>query len=424
MNIAIIDAEIVGKHYHRFPNLACMKISAYYKSKDCNVKLIINYDEVFVQNSFDATYELRYENSKPLYDKIFISKVFTDTFCPAVTDLPNVYIGGTGFFYDKAEFLPKEIEHIMPDYHLYDEWLNLMYENYLSKHKNKPKEVIDKNFHNEFKYYIDYSIGFLTRGCFRQCPFCVNQNSVKCLKHSCLSEFIDESRPKLCFLDDNFFACSEWKNIIDEIKMIAPDKKFVFKQGLDERLLNDEKIHEIMSWNYDGRLIFAFDNIDDADLIESKLKRIKELYPDSKKSFMFYVLCGYDRNNVYDDDFWLIDIENTFKRMFILAKYGHVPYIMRYEKVYKSKYAGLYSVIAAWGNQASFFRKKSFAEYAMLRGIKTELYKDYKSNLQGYIENNYPKGASWKYLDDFVKNHKDIANKYFYTVPEKGVKLI
>ena len=59
----------------------------------------------------------------------------------------------------------------------------------------------------EFTYYKDYSIGFLTRGCFRQCQFCVNKHYKKCVKHSNITEFMDKDRPKLCFLDDNFFAC-------------------------------------------------------------------------------------------------------------------------------------------------------------------------------------------------------------------------
>lgn len=31
MKIAIIDADLIGKAKHRFPNLACEKISSYYK---------------------------------------------------------------------------------------------------------------------------------------------------------------------------------------------------------------------------------------------------------------------------------------------------------------------------------------------------------------------------------------------------------
>ena len=31
MKIGIIDADLIGKKRHRFPNLACMKIAGYYK---------------------------------------------------------------------------------------------------------------------------------------------------------------------------------------------------------------------------------------------------------------------------------------------------------------------------------------------------------------------------------------------------------
>lgn len=92
----------------------------------------------------------------------------------------------------------------------------------------------------EFSYYKDYSIGFLTRGCFRQCQFCVNKTYKKCVQHSLLSEFFDKDRKKLCFLDDNFFACANYKEIINEV--LNTGRKFQFKQGLDERLLNDDRL--------------------------------------------------------------------------------------------------------------------------------------------------------------------------------------
>ena len=92
MNIGIIDADLndsgrlKGKRKHRFPNLASMKISSYYKNQGHNVKLLLSYDDI--------------EN----YDKVFISKVFTDTFInESILKLPNVEYGGTGFFFDKAE---------------------------------------------------------------------------------------------------------------------------------------------------------------------------------------------------------------------------------------------------------------------------------------------------------------------------------
>lgn len=163
--IAIIDADLIGRKKHRFPNLVCMKLSGYYKSNGYDVELKTNYN-----NLFD-------------YNKVFISKVFTDTPIDSnILMLSNVEYGGTGFFYDKAPKLPDEIEHSMPDYHLYDNWVQ-------SKINNGGKR-------QEFKYYLDYSIGFLTRGCFRQCKFCVNRNYKRVEQHSPLSEFYDPTRKK------------------------------------------------------------------------------------------------------------------------------------------------------------------------------------------------------------------------------------
>ena len=106
MNIAIIDADLIGRKRHRFPNLACMKLSGFYKEAGDEVVLKTDYD------GLDA------------FDKVFISKVFTDTEVPgAILSLSNVSYGGTGFYYDKAPRLPEEIEHHFPDYHLYDEWV-------------------------------------------------------------------------------------------------------------------------------------------------------------------------------------------------------------------------------------------------------------------------------------------------------------
>lgn len=42
--IAIIDADFIGRKNHRFPNLCCMKISSYFKSAGYAVELKTNYD--------------------------------------------------------------------------------------------------------------------------------------------------------------------------------------------------------------------------------------------------------------------------------------------------------------------------------------------------------------------------------------------
>lgn len=409
MNIAIIDAEIIGKNKHRFPNLVCMKLSSYYKDLGSNVVL-----------------KLDYKNLEE-YDLVFISKVFIKTDIPfekedktlkaeetiidfykdhQILNMPNVRFGGTGFYYDKSPNLEEHIEHCKPDYHLYDDWVEACI-------KNGAKE-------SEFSYYTDYSIGYLTRGCFRQCEFCVNRNKKMSVEHSNVLEFVDQSRPKLCFLDDNFFACPNWKEIIEVVKLTK--KKFQFKQGLDERLLNKDRVQELLSWNYDGDYIFAFDNIKDKDLIESKLQLIYSLTNRTKHRMKFYVFCGFDRNNKYDDNFWKEDIINLFERLFILAKYNALPYVMRHENYEKFKHSGIYTNIAAWANQPSMFLKFDFKTFCMCRGMSGINYSKYKRNIARYLEDGGRKMAAWKYMEYFSKEFPDVANAWFNTVPDSLIE--
>ena len=331
MRVAIIDADLIGRKKHRFPNLACMKISAYHK---------IGGADVFLKTNFD---------NLELFDKVFISKVFTDTpIDDAILKLENVQYGGTGFFYDKAPKLSDEIEHILPDYHLYDEWVKQQIQNGV-----KPTEL---------KFYTDYSIGFLTRGCFRQCQFCVNRNYKKVSLHSPINEFYDSTRPKICLLDDNFFGISCWKELLLELQSI--NKPFQFNQGLDERILTKEKCELLFKSKYDGDYKFAFDNIADAEIIESKLKLIREF---TNKSIKFYVFCGFDRNDIWDDSFWKQDILDIMDRIKLLMKYHALPYIMRFIRYKESPYEKLYTELARWCNQPAFIKKKSFREFAQIR---------------------------------------------------------
>ena len=356
MKIAIIDADLIGRKKHRFPNLACMKISGYWKDKGYSVDLKLNYDNL------------------DEYDKVYISKAFTDTpINDDVLKLPNVEYGGTGFFFDKAPNLPYEIEHHFPDYHLYDNWVE-------EQIKNGAKKI-------EFKEYTDYSIGFLTRGCFRKCPFCVNQKYNKVFKHSPLEEFYDPTRKKICLLDDNFFGYPNWKELLLELKETG--KSFKFKQGMDERILTKEKCEILFSCKYDSDYYFAFDDIDDYKIIEEKLKLIRSI---SDKQCVFYVLCGFDKNNKYDYEFWYQDIINTFKRIELLMKYKCLPYIMRFNKYVESPYRGMYINLARWCNQPSFLKKKSIREFCFINGINSACYK-----YMYEFEKTYPDVT--KYLD-------------------------
>lgn len=337
MKIAVIDADLISRKRHRFPNLACMKLSGFHKERGDDVVLKLDYDGL--------------ED----FDRVYISAVFTSTKVPeSILKSDHVSYGGTGFFYDKAPVLPAEIEHHMPDYHLYDDWV--------------AAQLAAGGKRAEYKYYTDYSIGFLTRGCFRKCAFCVNRNYDRVQIHSALSEFFDPDRPKLCFLDDNFFGCADWQRIMEEVK--ATGRPFQFKQGLDERLLTDEKCAALFSGKYDGDYIFAFDNLDDAKVIERKIQLARK-YSDAV--FKFYCFTGYDRSARWDAGFWRQDIFDLLQRIEILMRNRCLPYVMRFERYEDSPYRGVYITIARWCNQPSFFKKKTLREYAQMPGNATAL---------------------------------------------------
>lgn len=382
MNVAIIDADLLGRKNHRFPNLVCMKLSSYFKSQG------------------EVTFKQDYENLEQ-YDKVFISKVFMDSVIPfesnnfeektesnianyykdnPILNLPNVEYGGTGFYYDKSPRLPYDIEHIKPDYHLYDEWIE----------QQRQKGVKQK----DLVWYTDFSIGFTTRGCIRKCAFCVNRNYNKCELHSPLEEFVDENRPYVCLLDDNIFACPRWKEVFDAL--IATGKRFQFKQGCDERLMTDEKCDYLFNKSkWYGDIIFAFDNIKDKDLIISKLQMIRR---HTSKQVKFYTFTGFNHisPSYYNQEFYHRDFSELFERIEILMSYGCLPYVMRYKDCYTSPYCEAYTHIACWCNQPAFFKKKSFRQYV--------------DTVQARVKS---KSAATRALELIERDFPDISEKYF-----------
>lgn len=358
MKIGIIDADILDNGT-RHPNLACLKMSGYYKDQGHDVNLITDYADI--------------DN----YDEVYMSRVFDFTKIPIdpfdKERYPHLHIGGTGFFWLDAPDLPYEIEHHMPDYHLYDEFI--------------ASEIARGINPRKYSDYMDYSIGFTTRGCFRKCSFCVNQKYDHVFRHSPVEEFLDRSRKYIYLWDDNILGYPKWKEVFAELN--ATGKPFQFRQGMDMRLMTEEKADIISNSRYHGDFIFAFDHIEEREIIEKKLA-IWQRY--SSKVAKLYVLCGYDSQDE-------VDIANTFERIKILMRYHCLPYIMRHANYQNSKYRSLYVTIARWCNQPNFLKKKSFREYCQVN--------------QEYKKNQDTLCSSMKAMLEFEKDHPDIAARYF-----------
>ncbi len=210
MKVLLIDVDST------IPNLALMKISAYHKSVG---------DEV----GFSVT--------EP--DKIYASVIFKKN-RHLVDGLPIFYpnaeidIGGSG--YDLEKKLPDCIESMSPDYDLYPE--------------------------------CDRYYGFTTRGCIRNCPFCIVPKKEGKFRQVYKTTFdalynitggYSGRFNKIEFLDNNILARPNWFFRLCK----AVEGKFLvdFNQGLDIRLVDDDiakaiaKLKPITKWK------FAFDNI-------------------------------------------------------------------------------------------------------------------------------------------------------------------
>ena len=102
MEVALIDVDS-----HNFPNLVLMKLSAWHKCHGDNVTLM-NAEEALTKE--DLIFQ---------YDKLYGACVFSgNEEIVRRLESKGVHVGGIGT--SRLEILPHEIEHIMPDYSLYE----------------------------------------------------------------------------------------------------------------------------------------------------------------------------------------------------------------------------------------------------------------------------------------------------------------
>jgi len=231
----IVDADLLDNGT-RHPNLVLLKLAGYFKDNNLPYKFIFREEDI---------------SNPTQYEYVYMSKVFTFTKEPdflTFIDPLRVKKGGTGYYAEEDnltlfnQLRDADMHSLendtnlpgfnmitqMPDYDLYNGFIDQS----ISQGKN-PKH---------YKDYKHYSIGFLTRGCVRKCPFCVNKSINQVYNYSNLSDFTDPKRPYIYLWDDNFLASKNWKQLLIELQ--NTNKHFQFRQGLDIRLINEEKALE------------------------------------------------------------------------------------------------------------------------------------------------------------------------------------
>jgi len=282
MKIGLIDID------SNIPNLALMKLSAWVKAKGHEAELT---SPLFAKQ----------------YDEIWASKVFDFTEMPNLPE--NAVVGGSGINLDTH--LPFEDADFMPDYDLYN---------------------------------CKYAMGFTSRGCNRNCPWCiVPQKEGKWYPIAEIYDFWDgQDRIKLLdgSLNSNNYHCGFILN-----QLIKENIKTDFSQGLDIRYLTDKQAYLLSKVKLWKQIHFAWDLMP----IEKDVRKGIEILGkyNLKPRSMFYVLIGF--NSTPEEDLYRVET---------LRGLGVDPFVMPYDKFddYQRRFA-------RWVNHKAIFKSVKWKDY-------------------------------------------------------------
>ena len=266
-------------------NSAMMQVSQYYKNRGDTVEKYSplfhsSYDKIYAFSLFDFT------------DKGYVS---SDMIC-----------GGTGF--DITSRLPKEIEDSDYDWSLYPD--------------------------------CDFSMVWFSRGCIRNCPFCVVQQKEGPI-HPVEPKNLNPNGEYIKVMDNNFFANPNWRSAVEQLQEW---NQKVDMQGFDIRIFNEEQGEALKSLKFHHTFKFAWDN--PHDNIDDKIEQLIDIVPHRRT--MCYVLIGY----------WSTPEEDLMRVRHLWDDFGVDPYVMPFNPFDKYQKA-----FARYVNNKIVFKTRSWEEY-------------------------------------------------------------
>lgn len=295
MKIGLIDVD----GHNGFPNLALMRLSAWHKAQG---------DTVEWWNGFIH------------YDRVYMSKVFT--FTPDIDVIINadeVIRGGTG--YKDYGSLPPKIEATPPDYSIYPNFEPVM--------------------------------GFLTRGCNRNCPWCcVPKKEGKIRPAATWDDIKQPGKKKAVFMDNNVLAHEHGLGQID--RMCGQPVWVDFNQGLDARLITKDvaKLLSGLRWIRFVRL--SCDTSAMLPVIEQATSYMREAGI-SHSRFWCYMLVQ--------------DVAEAEQRALALDKIGVTMFAQPYRDYDGGEPTQEQKDFARWVNNKACFHSCAWRDYKPRRGI-------------------------------------------------------
>ena len=289
MKIALVAVD----GHNGFPNLALMRLSAWHKAQG---------DAVEWWNGFTH------------YDRAYLSKIFTFTTDFEYTiDADEVITGGTG--YKDYSSLPPEVEATPPDYSIYP----------------------------SFKR----AIGFLTRGCIRDCPWCVVPRKEGNIRPAATWEQIKrpDSR-EIVFLDNNVLASGHG---LEQIGRMGGEPVWVdFNQGLDARLITPEVAKLLAELHWIRFVRLSCDTSAMLPVVEQAAAYLREAGI-AKSRLWAYVLVE--------------DVEDAHRRVLALERMGVLPFAQPYRDYNGGEPTNEQKAFARWVNALPVHKSCTWETY-------------------------------------------------------------
>lgn len=286
MKTGLIDVD-----GHNFPNFALMKIANFHRRKGDTVEWVNNFER---------------------YDKVYQSKVFTftpDNLFHVQSD--RIVKGGTGYkMYDELFCDGTE-----PDYSIYPQY--------------------------------PHAYGFLTRGCVRNCAWCIVPKKEGNIRAYRDVETVLQGRKTAVLMDNNVLACDHGLRQLE--KIVDLGCKVDFNQGLDARLVTDDIAKLLSKIKWIQYIRFACDT---TSAVAPLLKAIEKLNRYGVKNYRIfvYLLVKY--------------VAEANERCKILKRLGVNPFAQTYRDFDKNTLPTAEQKRFAWYvNQKAVFKSTEWEEY-------------------------------------------------------------